>query len=110
MAAVWRYITALAAFGLVLLLTFALPRLTGLSLDLTALIILVMIASVWYLGREPDLLVAVVFEAALLYFAAALSPPGFRRIFQSPSISARAGGRSFKIVQIGNGRVISNHV
>ena len=44
--------------------------LTGHALDTTSLIILWMIASAWYLGRGPGLLVAVLFEALIDYYAA----------------------------------------
>ena len=66
-----RYATALGSFLLILLVSIFLPRLTGLSLDLTSLMILAMIASAWYLGRGPGLLVALVFEITLNYFSTA---------------------------------------
>lgn len=69
LSAAWRYGLALGGFALVLLITFALPRLFSFNLDLTALIIAVMIASAWYLGRGPGLLVAIVFELTLDYFS-----------------------------------------
>jgi PAS domain S-box-containing protein len=62
---------ALGGFALVLLITFALPRLFSINLDLTSLIIAVMIASAWYLGRGPGLLVAIAFELTLDYFSTA---------------------------------------
>ena len=64
-----RYGLALGAFALILLITFAIPRLTGVNLDLTSLIILAMIASAWYLGRGPGLLFAIAFEIMLNYFS-----------------------------------------
>ena len=64
-----RYGLALGAFALILLSSFALQRLVKISIDPTSLIIIVMIASAWYLGLGPGLLVAVVFEAAIDYFA-----------------------------------------
>jgi PAS domain S-box-containing protein len=71
LAVAWRYGSALGGFALVLLITFALPRLFSINLDLTSLIIAVMIASAWYLGRGPGLLVAVAFELTLDYFSTA---------------------------------------
>jgi hypothetical protein len=50
------------------------PRFAGVSFDTTSLIILTMIASAWYLGRGPGLLVALLFEATLDYYA------GFPRV------------------------------
>jgi PAS domain S-box-containing protein len=66
-----RYGLALGAFALVLLTTITISRLFSFSLDLTSLIIAVMIASAWYLGRGPGLIVALVFEITLIYFATA---------------------------------------
>ncbi|HEX8263981.1 MAG TPA: ATP-binding protein [Pyrinomonadaceae bacterium] len=66
-----RYGLALGAFALVLLTTITISRLFSFSLDLTSLIIAVMIASAWYLGRGPGLIVAIVFEITLIYFATA---------------------------------------
>ncbi|HKZ03076.1 MAG TPA: ATP-binding protein [Pyrinomonadaceae bacterium] len=66
-----RYGLALASFALILLVSFGLPRVTSLRIDLTALIILVMIASAWYLGRGPGLMVALLFELTLDLFATA---------------------------------------
>jgi PAS domain S-box-containing protein len=66
-----RYGLALGAFALVLLTTITVSRLFSFSLDLTSLIIAVMIASAWYLGKGPGLIVALVFEITLIYFATA---------------------------------------
>lgn len=66
-----RYGLALASFLLILLVSFGLPKLTSVRIDLTALIIIVMIASAWYLGRGPGLLVALLFEFTLNYFSTA---------------------------------------
>ena len=66
-----RYGLALGAFALVLLTTITISRLFSFSLDLTSLIIAVMIGSAWYLGRGPGLIVALVFEITLIYFATA---------------------------------------
>jgi PAS domain S-box-containing protein len=65
---VLRYFLAAASFALVLLLDFWINRTFKLKLDPTLLIIAVMIASAWYLGRGPGLLVAFAFELAIDYF------------------------------------------
>jgi PAS domain S-box-containing protein len=63
-----RYGLALLSFALVMLLSFGLQRFFALGLDLTSLIIAVMIASAWYGGRGPGLLIAVLFELTINYF------------------------------------------
>ncbi|HEX8072195.1 MAG TPA: ATP-binding protein [Pyrinomonadaceae bacterium] len=70
-AAAWRYGLASGAFVLLLLTSFAAQRLFGVKFDPTSLIIILMIASAWYLGRGPGLLIAVAFELMLDYFAGA---------------------------------------
>src|SRR5687768_3173061 len=69
-----RYGLAAAAYWLLIGLSTALRRFWGISFDTTSLIILTMIASAWYLGRGPGLLVAFLFEATLDYYA------GFPRV------------------------------
>ena len=64
-----RYGGSVAAFALVVGASFAIRRLWGFSIDTTALIILVMIASAWYGGRGPGLVVAFLFEAVIDYFS-----------------------------------------
>lgn len=66
---VLRYGLALGAFVSLLLLSFGLQRLLKLRIDVTPLVIGLMIASAWYLGRGPGLLVALAFELTLDYFA-----------------------------------------
>ena len=73
-SALLGYVVAAAIFALLLLLPFALQRLTGISLDTTFLIILAMVGCAWYLGRGPGLLVALLFEIALITFSAPVSP------------------------------------
>ncbi len=70
-SAVLRYGLALGSFVLILLISLGLQRFFSLRLDLTVLIIAAMIASAWYLGRGPGLLVAFVLEIALFYFSTA---------------------------------------
>ncbi|HLL70202.1 MAG TPA: hypothetical protein VK363_02145 [Pyrinomonadaceae bacterium] len=62
---VLRYGAALGAFALIL---FGLPRVLPVRLDFTWLLIALMIASAWYLGRGPGLLIAFAFEITLDYF------------------------------------------
>jgi len=64
-----RYTLALASFGLILLLTFALQWVLPFKIDLTSLIIIAMIASAWFLGLGPGLLFAVILELTLDYFS-----------------------------------------
>ena len=65
-----RYALALGAYALVILLPIGLQRLFKISFDVTPLVIAVMIASAWYLGTGPGLVVAFAFELTLDYFAA----------------------------------------
>jgi signal transduction histidine kinase len=64
-----RYGGSVAAFALVVGASSAIRRLWGVSIDTTAVIILVMIASAWYAGRGPGLVVALLFEGVLDYYA-----------------------------------------
>jgi PAS domain S-box-containing protein len=74
LSVVWRYALPLAAFVLILYIPTLTQRLFSFSLDLTLLIILLLIATAWYLGRGPGLLVAVVFEVMLSYFSTLKEP------------------------------------
>jgi PAS domain S-box-containing protein len=65
---VLRYGLAAVSFALVLIVTFWINRTFKLKIDPTFLILIIMIASAWYLGRGPGLLVAVAFELAIDYF------------------------------------------
>jgi len=65
----WRYILPLVVFGLILLISTAAKQYLSFSLDLTSLVIVLMIATAWYLGRGPGLLIAVAFEAMILYYS-----------------------------------------
>ena len=67
--ALLRYALAAGVFGLLIGVSRAMRPLFGFSVDITSLIILSMIASAWYLGRGPGLLVAVLLEAMLDYYA-----------------------------------------
>ena len=66
---VFRYGLAATAYFTLIGLSTGLRRTWGFSFDTTTLIILTMIASAWYLGRGPGLLVALLFEATLDYYA-----------------------------------------
>jgi PAS domain S-box-containing protein len=68
---IFRYGLPVIVFAAVILLAFTIKWLTGLTLDPTALLILVLIASAWYGGRGPGFLVMVAFEITIFYF----SPP-----------------------------------
>lgn len=64
----FRFGVPLAAFVLILLTTIFISRFLSFSLDLTSLIIALLIATAWFMGRNPGLLIAIVFEATLIYF------------------------------------------
>ncbi len=72
-----RYGLAVGSFVLLLLLSFGIRRFFGFKFDSTSLVILTMIGSAWYLGLGPGLLIALLFEAVIDYFA----PPQLRSIF-----------------------------
>ena len=78
---VLRYGLALGAFALLIALTFVIPRVFPVSIDLTWLIIITMIAVAWYLGRGPGLMFAVLFEATLVYFSTLSQPFTWRLAF-----------------------------
>src|SRR5215203_3885550 len=69
-AAVSRYVPGSALVALLVWSTGPMRR-WGLPYDPTALIILTMIGTAWYLGRGPGLLVALLFEAAMDYYGTA---------------------------------------
>jgi signal transduction histidine kinase len=64
-----RYGLAAAAYWLLIGLSTGLRRFWGVSFDTTSLIVLTMIASAWYGGLGPGLLVALLFEGTLDYYA-----------------------------------------
>lgn len=72
-----RYGLALGSFALILLFSYVLRRYFSINLDVTPVIILLMIASAWYGGLGPGLVVAIAFEITLDYFSA-LSPFSLR--------------------------------
>lgn len=71
-----RYGLAFGSFALILVLSFGLERMSPIRFDFTSLIILLMIASAWYLGLGPGLVVAIGFEITLEYLSN--SPPSSR--------------------------------
>jgi signal transduction histidine kinase len=94
-----RYGLAAAAYSSLIGLSAGLRRFWGVSVDTTSLIILTMIASAWYLGRGPGLLVALLFEATLDYYAGFPHVPGrffvvmFNRIVLFGSVVLFASAR-----------------
>lgn len=73
-SAALRYVLPLVAFALILLFTFTLSRRFSINIDVTWLIIALMIATAWYLGRGPGLLIAIAFELTLDYFSFSKEP------------------------------------
>ncbi|HVE59837.1 MAG TPA: HAMP domain-containing sensor histidine kinase [Pyrinomonadaceae bacterium] len=67
----FRYGLPLLAFVLIILSSVAFQRLFSFGFDLTLLVIALLIATAWYLGRNPGLFIALVFEASLIYFSTA---------------------------------------
>ena len=68
-SAVVRYGLAVVSFALCLLLAYALRLLFSIKFDPTTLVVIVLIASAWYLGRGPGLLVAILYEATIDFFS-----------------------------------------
>src|SRR5215204_3005768 len=69
LAGIARYVPGTALLGLLVWGTGPLRRLLGFAIDITLLMILTMVGTAWYLGRGPGLVVAILFEAMLDYFA-----------------------------------------
>jgi len=94
-----RYGASVAAFAIVVGASSAIRRVWGISVDTTALIILVMIASAWYAGLGPGLLVAALFEGVLDYYAGWSRDPlrfailGFNRLLLFTSVVVFASAR-----------------
>jgi signal transduction histidine kinase/ActR/RegA family two-component response regulator len=63
-----RYGLALASFALILGASVLVESISPFRIDLTSLIILAMIASAWYLGFGPGMVLAVILELTLDYF------------------------------------------
>ncbi|HXD32700.1 MAG TPA: ATP-binding protein [Pyrinomonadaceae bacterium] len=63
-----RYLLALGSFILILAASIGLEKISPFRIDLTAMIIIAMIASAWYLGLGPGLLLAIILELTLDYF------------------------------------------
>lgn len=64
-----RYGLAFGSFVLILLLSFGIQKLLPFRVDLTAVIIIAMIASAWYLGFGPGFMMALMLEGTLNYFS-----------------------------------------
>jgi signal transduction histidine kinase len=67
-SAIIRYGLALASLVLILAVSNVLQRILPFRVDLTSLIIIAMIASAWYLGLGPGLMLAIILEIILDYF------------------------------------------
>lgn len=63
-----RYLLALGSFVLIIAASVGLEKISPFRIDLTAMIIIAMIASAWYLGLGPGLLLAILLELTLDYF------------------------------------------
>lgn len=75
---IFRFGLPLLGFGLIYLISSGVKSLFAFNFDLTILIIALLIATAWYLGRAPGIFIALVFEATLTYFtltAATAAPP-----------------------------------
>lgn len=77
-SALVRYGLALASLVLILGSSTVLQQVLPFRVDLTSLIIIAMIASAWYLGLGPGLMLAVILEITLDYFAR--PPLAFRTV------------------------------
>jgi PAS domain S-box-containing protein len=75
-----RYVLPVAVYGLILLTALGAQRFLSVNLDLTTLVIVLMIATAWYGGRWPGLLVALALEITLIYFTA--GPLSWKLAFQ----------------------------
>lgn len=64
-----RYGLAIASFALILGLSFGLQYILPFRIDLTSMIIIAMIASAWYLGLGPGMVLAIILELTLDYFS-----------------------------------------
>ncbi len=67
----FRFGLPLLGFVLILLISDVFKRVFSFGFDLTILIIALLIATAWYLGRAPGIFIALVFEAMLVYFSTA---------------------------------------
>ena len=79
----FRFGLPLLTFALIIMATFAVSRLFAFNLDLTSLIIALMIATAWFFGRNPGLLIVIIFEATLIYFETLREPYGTKSAFRS---------------------------
>lgn len=65
-----RYVLPLASFALILLTALAIKHFFSLTLDPTPLLIILMIATAWYGGLGPGLLVLLEYELTIQFFTA----------------------------------------
>lgn len=64
-----RYGLAIASFALILGASILIERISPFRIDLTSLIIIAMIASAWFLGFGPGMVLAIILELTLDYFS-----------------------------------------
>jgi signal transduction histidine kinase/ActR/RegA family two-component response regulator len=64
-----RYGLALASLIAIMVISTVLQRVLPFRVDLTSLIIIAMIASAWFLGLGPGLMIAIILEVILDYFS-----------------------------------------
>jgi len=75
----FRFGLPLAVFGLILLISAAFRQLFGFNVDLTILLIALLIATAWYMGRAPGIFIALLFETVIVIFSPPL--PNGRTVF-----------------------------
>lgn len=63
-----RYGLPVAAYALILLISLGFQHFFSFRLDLTTLVIALMIATAWYGGRGPGLVITLLFEITIIYF------------------------------------------
>jgi PAS domain S-box-containing protein len=76
-----RYGLPVAAFALIMLISFGIRQLLSSRPDLTTLVIVLLIATAWYGGRGPGLVITLLFEITIIYFTG--GPLTWRLAFQT---------------------------
>src|SRR5215204_3391680 len=81
----FRFGLPLLGFAFIFLMSKVFSRFFSFNFDLTILIIALLIATAWYLGRAPGIFITLLFEATLVYFTlsspAAAQQPAQRLVF-----------------------------
>lgn len=75
----FRFGLPLLGFALIFVLSYVFKWLTSFTFDLTILVIALLIATAWYMGRAPGIFIALLFEAVLVY--ASTAPYTSRSVF-----------------------------